>query len=111
MALPIGATPVSLMITADELARRLQKGESPLMIDVREPYEFSSGHIPGARNLPLSNFAASYRQLPQEQELVLVCRSDNRSGMAQRFLLNQGYGRTRNLVDGMVGWNGPVART
>lgn len=108
MALPLGSESVSPIIEADELARRVSTNTAPRMIDVREPNEFKAGHIPGAENLPLSRFVAEFRKLPRNQELVLVCRSGNRSGMAQQFLRQQGYQHTRNLVDGMLGWNGPV---
>jgi rhodanese-related sulfurtransferase len=110
MAMREPAENVSPLITSDELAARLQSGPAPRMIDVREVNEFVAGHIPGSVNMPLSEFQTLFPRLPQQEELVLVCRSGNRSGMAQRFLLAQGYRKTRNLVDGMLGWFGPVER-
>lgn len=109
MAVPNGALQVSPLITAAELAERLRNKAVPLMVDVREANEFRAGHIPGAVNMPLSEFRAHYTKLPKHQEVVLVCRSDNRSGMAQQFLRAQGFSMTRNLIDGMLGWSGPVA--
>lgn len=110
MALPNHSGAISPVITPAELKGRLQNRTAPRMIDVRELHEFEAGHIPGAENMPLSRFAAQFRSLPKNVELVLVCRSGNRSGMAQKFLAAQGYSQTRNLIDGMLGWEGPVAR-
>lgn len=109
MALPLGSAPISPFIETEELARRIREKSAPRIIDVREPNEFHSGHIPGAENLPLSRFVAEFRKLPRDVEVVLVCRSGNRSGMAQQFLRQQGYHNTRNFIDGMLGWNGPIA--
>ncbi|HWI60446.1 MAG TPA: rhodanese-like domain-containing protein [Symbiobacteriaceae bacterium] len=108
MALPNQAPEI---ITTAELSRRLASRTAPRIIDVREAHEFAAGHIPGAENMPLSRFAAQFRSLPKQEELVLVCRSGNRSGMAQKFLVSQGYSQTRNLVDGMLDWTGPVVRS
>lgn len=108
MAMPNGTTKVSPLITTDELVRRVRTRTAPRIIDVREAHEFAGEHIPGAENLPLSRLTAAFRTLPKDEELVLVCRSGNRSGMAQQFLVAQGYSMTRNLVDGMLGWDGPV---
>lgn len=109
MAMPLPRNGVSPVILPDELAARLRAGKAPRMIDVRETGEFAAEHIPGAENIPLSRFTALFRTLPKNEELVLVCRSGNRSGMAQQFLQAQGYTATRNLVDGLLGWDGPTA--
>ncbi|GAB6877542.1 rhodanese-like domain-containing protein [Thermaerobacter litoralis] len=95
-------------ITPEELRRRLEAGNTPLIIDVREPDEYAGGHIPGARLLPLSQVPVRYRELPADQEMVLVCRSGNRSGLAQRWLQGMGFRNVRNLVGGMQRWKGPV---
>lgn len=110
MALPNRFEQVSPVITSAELVQRVASRTAPLMVDVREADEFAAGHIPGALNVPLSTFTAAFRTLPRDREIALVCRSGNRSGMAQRFLMGQGYAATRNLIDGMLGWSGPVER-
>jgi rhodanese-related sulfurtransferase len=110
MAQPQRAGTSPVIFTA-ELVSRLQQKAAPRMIDVREVDEFAAGHIPDAENLPLSRFTSLSRTLTDKhEEIVLVCRSGNRSGMAQQFLTAQGFTRTRNLVDGMLDWTGPVVR-
>jgi len=99
---------VSPLISSSELESRLKTGNAPIMIDVREVEEFHAGHIPGSINMPLSSFQGLFPRIPQDQEVVLVCRSDNRSGMAQQFLRARGWSNTRNLVGGMLSWRGPV---
>ena len=95
-------------VTADELRRRLASGEAPLIIDVREPHEYAAGHIPGAVLLPLGELPVRHRELPRDREIVLVCRSGNRSGLAQEWLQSLGFHHARNLVGGMLRWSGPV---
>lgn len=95
-------------VTPEELRRRLQAGDAPLIVDVREPDEFAGGHIPGARLLPLDDLPLRFRELPRDREIVLVCRSGNRSGVAQQWLRARGFRQVRNLVGGMLRWNGPV---
>lgn len=109
MALPDWQGAISPVIDSAELAGRLRSNQAPLIIDVREPDEFAAGHIPGAENLPLSRFTREFQRLDPNTEIALVCRSGNRSGAAQQFLISQGYSATRNLVGGMLDWFGPVA--
>lgn len=102
------SSPRADIVTPEELRRRLAAGEAPLIIDVREPAEYAGGHIPGARLLPLGQVPLRYGELPADDEIVLVCRSGNRSGLAQAWLQRRGFRRVRNLVGGMCRWQGPV---
>lgn len=70
-----------------------------LIVDVRSPGEFQSGHVDGAINLPLSELAAlAPNRLPdKKQSLVLYCQSGMRSGSAQQWLQANGY---QNLING-----------
>lgn len=95
-------------IAARELLQRIEGRTAPRIVDVREPGEFAAGHVPGAENIPLSRLPGEYHRLGQGEEIVLVCRSGNRSARAQQFLIRQGYTRTRNLTGGMAEWPGPV---
>ncbi|MGI2111376.1 rhodanese-like domain-containing protein [Shewanella frigidimarina] len=68
------------------------------LIDVRTAEEFAAGHIDGAINIPFENIVSELakRNITKDTEIVLYCRSGNRSGMAQESLVKQGYSNTYN---------------
>lgn len=67
------------------------EGNSITVVDVRDPEEFSQGHIPGAINLPLKNFAAGSGILAKENKIVVYCNSGGRSYGAYKKLMKLGY--------------------
>ncbi len=77
------------------------------LIDVREPHEFSGelGHVAGSRLVPLATVLDAARDWPRDQELVIICRSGNRSGRAAQALTGAGFTRVFNLAGGMLAWN------
>lgn len=101
-------------ITPADLQERLQKGERFSLVDVRSPAEYErDGHIRGARLIPLHVLAQRSGELPQDQSIVCVCRSGNRSQAACEQLSAQGYSNVLNLSGGMIGWRGaglPVSK-
>ncbi|HLN60943.1 MAG TPA: rhodanese-like domain-containing protein [Symbiobacteriaceae bacterium] len=97
-------------ISADELQQHLAGGGKPRIIDVREPWEHEEGHIPGCTLRPLGEIQNWAGELNKEDEVVLVCRSGNRSGSAYEYLEKQGFTKLKNLSGGMIGWKGPVER-
>lgn len=92
-------------IEPDELKRRIANGESFTIIDVREDEEVAQGRIPGARHIALGEIPERYKEIPQEGEVILVCRSGNRSGRAMQYLQSLGYGNLRNMAGGMLAWD------
>ncbi len=68
-------------ITPTELAAMIERGEA-VVIDVREPDEFAEGHIPSARNMPLSAFDPAALPHEEGKHLILNCAGGRRSGMA-----------------------------
>jgi NADPH-dependent 2,4-dienoyl-CoA reductase/sulfur reductase-like enzyme/rhodanese-related sulfurtransferase len=72
-----------------------------VLVDVREPEEYARGHIPGARNLPLSVLRQRYRELPTDRQLSLYCGVGQRAYYAARFLNLNGY-RAANLSGGFA---------
>ena len=80
-----------------------------LILDVRTPEEFASGHIPNAINIPVETIGTSpIPQLPQKDQLILVyCRSGNRSKTASQRLADQGY---TNIAEfgGINTWPGEI---
>jgi len=90
-------------ITPTELAERISRQEV-VLIDVREPYEWTAGHIDAAQHIPLQQIPQRLDDIPKDRDVVMICRSGSRSEHARAFLANQGYTRVLNLVGGMMRW-------
>lgn len=92
-------------ITTTELKQRLENGEKPFIVDVREPHEYEEFNI-GALNIPLGSLPQRLDELEahKDEEIILHCRSGARSGNAKAYLLQQGYPNVRNLLGGMLAW-------
>jgi rhodanese-related sulfurtransferase len=93
-------------ITVDEVKRRMDAGEELHLIDVREPYENADFNIGGIL-LPLGEIRAM--QIDEienlkDKEVILYCRSGNRSAQAAMFLETMGFENTKNLVGGVLAW-------
>jgi sulfur-carrier protein adenylyltransferase/sulfurtransferase len=101
--------PVSeLEITPTELSERLKSGDPMFLLDVREPHEFEGGHLDRAQLIPLQQVPKRASELPEDAEIVVICRSGGRSAHAQQFLMRSGFKRVRNLVGGMLRWKRDV---
>lgn len=94
-------------ITTDEVRHRLERGEALNLVDVREPEEVALGMIPGALHIPLGELPYRYGEIPPDQEVILVCRSGNRSGRACEYLQALGYGGVKNMAGGMLDYGNP----
>lgn len=90
-------------LNADEAKARLDNGSAPFILDVRETHEFTAGHIPNSRLIPLQELRNRMEELPTDREILCVCRSGARSSMAVRALNSAGYNAV-NLDSGMIGW-------
>jgi len=75
---------------------------APMLIDVREVWEYRLGHAPGAVNIPLSVFRARYAEIPKD--ILLICHIGQRSFAAAQFLRELGYTRLLNVEGGMDAW-------
>ncbi|HEX8172244.1 MAG TPA: molybdopterin-synthase adenylyltransferase MoeB [Thermoanaerobaculia bacterium] len=95
-------------ITPEELSRRLAAGEKLVLVDVREPHEWDAGHLPEAMHIPLGQLVARASEIPNDAEVVMICRSGGRSARAQQHLLASGWSRVKNLVGGMQRWSREV---
>jgi rhodanese-related sulfurtransferase len=93
-------------ITVQELKNRLDAGENIKLVDVREPYENADFNIGGIL-LPLGdiqNMETDTIDEWKDDEIVLYCRSGNRSGIAAQILEQLGFKNPKNLTGGMVAW-------
>jgi uncharacterized membrane protein YdjX (TVP38/TMEM64 family)/rhodanese-related sulfurtransferase len=98
-----------VLVEPGELKRRLDAGEAVTIIDVRQSNEFTQtlGHIPAARNLPLTELDARLPELAalKDTPIVLVCRTDKRSTIAARLLTAAGFSHVSVLRSGMEAWH------
>ncbi|MGH7167056.1 MAG: rhodanese-like domain-containing protein [Candidatus Methylomirabilales bacterium] len=92
-------------ITPRELKDRLDKGDHIVILDVREPWEFSLAKIEGAVLIPLGSLPQSLDKLDRNVEIVAHCHHGMRSADAAGFLLQQGFTNVKNLVGGIDAWS------
>ena len=91
-------------ITAKQLVSRLHNGDRLHLVDVREPHELAISHIEGAENIPLGSLAGRLNELDSAREIVLFCKSGNRSQRALDLLRSAGFRRVKNLKGGINAW-------
>ena len=84
-------------------ARKLQQ-EGAQLVDVREPYEFESGHAKGAKNIPLGQLAQRLNEIQRDKTVLVICQSGNRSRSAQGLLRRQNTVDVRNVRGGTSAW-------
>lgn len=93
-------------ITPEELKKRMDAGEKLNIVDVREPHEHQAFNI-GGTLIPLGKIQTMQvdeLEALKNEELIVYCRSGNRSGQACLILDTMGFTNTKNLVGGMLAW-------
>jgi rhodanese-related sulfurtransferase len=92
-------------LTEEEFKSGYRKAQ---LIDVREPNEFSGGHILGARNIPLTQLKSRLKEVRPDKPVYLYCQSGSRSGRAAQLLYKKGYKDLHHLQGGFKKWGGKV---
>ena len=93
-------------MTEETRLAQLPAAEVPadaLLVDVREPDEWTAGHAPGAMHIPLGQLGARYTEIPRDGLVYLICRAGSRSAQAAHALAGAGW-NVVNVSDGMTGW-------
>ncbi len=87
-------------------AVRLMNQEGALVLDVREPDEFRSGHIPNAINIPVGTLPGRLKEIEKykDKAILLNCRTSQRSARAALMLRKQGYTTAHILGGGILAW-------
>lgn len=87
-------------------AQRFIVSSKPVILDVRTPAEFYDGHIVGARLIPVQQLAARLGELDglEQRQMLVYCRSGNRSTVAAKILIDNGFERVSNLRAGLIDW-------
>jgi rhodanese-related sulfurtransferase len=91
-------------MSAEQAHEQLNSSTPPFLLDVRSPNEFRDAHIQGAKLIPLDDLSRRLNELPKDREILVVCRSGARSGMAAGQLVNAGF-KVTNLSGGLMAWS------
>ena len=97
---PAGTLP--LEISVPEAHQYYQDGA--FILDVRTQEEWDEGHIPGATLIPLDELGMRLSELPQDEEIIIICRSGNRSAVGRDTLLNAGFESVTSVAGGFNQW-------
>lgn len=95
-------------LTQEEFIEGYRKAQ---LIDVREPNEFESGHILGARNIPLTQLKMRLKEVRPDKPVYLYCQSATRSARAAQLLNKKGYKDLYQLKGGFKKWTGKIKVT
>ncbi len=98
-------------IKADELKQKLDNEDNFLLIDVREPHEHEDFNV-GGELIPLGTLPNRLNDFAsrKEDEVVVYCRSGQRSGVAKELMERQGFKNVRNLLGGMLDYTDRYGR-
>jgi rhodanese-related sulfurtransferase len=88
-------------ITAGGLKSRLDSGDRPLLLDVREPWEFELARIDGSKLIPMSQLEERFTELDPGSETVVICHHGNRSYYVTKALKHAGFEKVLNLEGGL----------
>jgi len=93
-------------ITAEELKGKLDAGESLTVLDVREPWEFETAKISGAKLMPMGEVPSrAHQELDPDDHIVVVCHRGVRSMNVTVWLRQQGFEKTQSMRGGIDAWS------
>jgi adenylyltransferase/sulfurtransferase len=95
-------------VSARELKTCLDRGDTLVLLDVRQPWEYASGHLPGSLLLPLPDLPARLDELDPGADIVTICKVGERSACAAEYLGANGFPNVRNLRGGVYAWASEV---
>jgi rhodanese-related sulfurtransferase len=97
-------------IAASELAAWLSdpRREKPVLLDVREAWEWQAARIEGARHIPMREVPARLGEIDRDREVVAICHHGGRSQQVAMFLEKNGFAKVHNLVGGVDAWSRTV---
>jgi rhodanese-related sulfurtransferase len=102
-------------VTIDEFEQALKATKNAVLIDLRTPKEFASGHIKGSKNIDFfgKGFYDQLLKYPKDTPLFIYCESGGRSGQTFERLKNEGYQLVYEMYEGMSAWrasNKPIEK-
>lgn len=91
-------------LTVRELKQRLELGDPPVLLDVRESWELARCQLPGTTWIPMGQIVDRVNELGKEKEIVVVCHHGIRSWQVAKFLEHEGFANVANLSGGVDAW-------
>jgi rhodanese-related sulfurtransferase len=91
-------------IDVNQLRHRLSAKPTPFLLDVREPWEYLAGHVPGAQLIPLAELEDRVKEVPRDRPILAICHSGQRSLAAAGYLIQLGYADVSNVDGGTAAW-------
>ena len=91
-------------IDVGQLRQRLKAELAPFLLDVREPWEYREGHVPGAQLIPLGELEQRVNEVPRDRPILAICHSGQRSLAAAGYLQQLGYPSVTNVDGGTAAW-------
>ncbi|MFB6273943.1 MAG: ubiquitin-like small modifier protein 1 [Salinibacter sp.] len=91
-------------ISPQQLKERLDRGDSPVLLDVRDPFEWDISHLDRAKLIPLGELPERLHELDSSDEIVAYCRTGGRSAEAVELLREAGFAKLKNLHGGINAW-------
>lgn len=81
-----------------------QTTQSPILLDVREPWEFERCHITDSKLVPMRQIPSALQELDPDEEIVVICHHGIRSRAVANYLMQQDFAKVINLSTGIDGW-------
>ena len=95
----------------EELKARRDRGESPLVIDVREDWELQLARIPDVVHVPMNQLPARIGEFERNAETIIMCHAGGRSLRVAHFLAGKGFTNVANLSGGINAWSQAIDAT
>ncbi|HEY6374470.1 MAG TPA: rhodanese-like domain-containing protein [Edaphobacter sp.] len=99
-------------ISPQSFAELRQQPNAPLLLDVREPWEYQSAHLPNSLLMPMGEVASrAHQELDPDAPIVVLCHHGARSLSVTMWLRNQGFDHVQSLAGGIDGWSRSIDAT
>ena len=97
---------MDLEITVDQLKQQLASEHPPLLLDVREPWEYQTAHIEGAKLMPMNEVPGkAFAELDEDQPIAVLCHHGARSLSVANWLQGQGFSKAQSVAGGIDHWS------
>jgi rhodanese-related sulfurtransferase len=98
-------------VSVEELKAARDRGEKPLLLDVREAWELQLAQIPDVLHVPMNQLPARLGELDPAAPIIVMCHAGGRSLRVAHFLSSQGFTNVANLTGGIQAWSESVDAT